>query len=1139
MQGRTNLLSFKTNREEKLLNVDCQIRGKSDIQEALASMTEVEIMEGDNQVFCDQCKKNTDTVLRTAISTLPNVLILSLKRFDLDFTTFETVKLNSRCAFGQTLNMKEYTLDGLEAAEKEDFERGPDDMDIGTDDGATNRADEEYEYKLAGVLVHAGVAQGGHYYSFIKDRSPGSEERWYRFDDEDVTSFDPSAIETECFGGKVKKETKWPNGQVHTVESEQYANALMLFYEKVKPTETPPPSNDDETKVMKPILKDLAMSSGYDAFEPDVKKSNVTHQWQAFLFDTELQAFLKGLLGLCCMPANATEPWKTSVIDMLLTFFFDVLLYSNERPALGEWTRMLEDITRSDKACARVFVAKLASTTKAASANLLRTYLSECPDPPARNAAVRIFTTAFLSCLEVESDEEALRKWTVAWASQCAAIVNFNDAFPCSLEGDWYRYEDPESNDYSPLGAILSFLNVLIEASTRNWRYVPELNTFVRNLAMKGTDLLRSALVESLIPARLVCTIVKNFAPPHLRAAFPGASVTSDVAVSQMRPEANHSPQVMSMGGSHVMNSNDPNYNRGGAPPPDFLTLFEALGCLLGIQGIVHVPLVVEFDDPARCHHITLNDQTVSALRQLFDECCAHGASGMDRLHIEAYLQKCGIDPVNLPGPKIDELVAKFPTTGGNHLSLDGFLAYYQDMVQTNELRVRSCEFILWLSPSRVDTVLTFRCFISQVRSDLHTHGFRPDLSRRPLETRFISVDGRKRTLSTVESVVRDVTLSVGLRVPSLGKLADLGLCTFQFYVGAFSTSEIVSEHLLSAAVWRIDQGHLLVSSLRAINQTPTGWVGNETLNSAIMVLRVMSAVNDDRQSDRINLMMKCTEPAAPNADYGIGLLVASRAFFAARQAHTNYPNEISYAYERYVGILKELLALQSVYHWMSENSSLWAFMNSDVLDTAHRPQQHVRSDESGQRDRGIPGVPVGHHAPSDSDGVPGMHDSEDDEDSRFEDMETYDHGPRKITVEGAGNPAVNGVYVRDGFFERASKFSRRGEYEGMACNFFLFQCNVSNNTKHWYLSIVPNGTDAGTSSDTDFYSAPVNEMCIEFPPHSGWTKSNEGIDPPPILTYHDIAPMDDSDVQRVPGPSGWDKGDQAPHHQMQTYGNM
>jgi ubiquitin carboxyl-terminal hydrolase 9/24 len=303
------------------------------------------------------------------------------------------------------------------------------------------------------------------------------------------------------------------------------------------------------------------------------------------------------------------------------------------------------------------------------------------------------------------------------------------------------------------------------------------------------------------------------------------------------------------------------------------------------------------------------------------------------------------------------------------------------------------------------------------------------------------------------------------------------------------------------------------------------------------MVLRVLSSVPDESQLDRINLIMQCPDSAAPNADYGIGLLVASRTFFAARQAH-NYPNEISYAYERYLGILKELLGLQSVFRWMSENRPLWSFMERDLLDKQHHPPPNFRSDFGGRRDREIPGVPVGHHAPSDSDGMPGMHDSEDDEDSRFEEMESYDHGPRKIVVDGAGSVVVNGIYVRDGSFERASKFSRRGEHAGKVSDFFLFQCNVSNNTKHWFLSIVPEGCIAGTSNDKDFYSAAVNETCIEFPPTNGWKKSAEGLDPPPTLTYHDIAPMEDLGTNRVPGPGGWDKGDQAPRQQMHPYGN-
>ena len=100
-----------------MMNIDCQIRNKSSIHEALSDMCEDEIMEGDNKVLCETCKVKTNTVLRTAISALPDVLVLSLKRFDLDYTTFETVKLNSRCEFGEALNMKQYTLQAKEVLE--------------------------------------------------------------------------------------------------------------------------------------------------------------------------------------------------------------------------------------------------------------------------------------------------------------------------------------------------------------------------------------------------------------------------------------------------------------------------------------------------------------------------------------------------------------------------------------------------------------------------------------------------------------------------------------------------------------------------------------------------------------------------------------------------------------------------------------------------------------------------------------------------------------------------------------------------------------------------------------------------------------------------------------------------------------
>lgn len=571
---------LKTNREEKLLNIDCQIRGKSDIHEALAAMTEVEIMEGSNKVYCDQCKKNTDTILRTAISTLPNMLILSLKRFDLDFTTFETVKLNSRCGFGQTLNMKKYTLEGLESSgdsadTRDDSRMETDDGVLKDSDGSMLLTDDEYEYKLAGVLVHAGVAQGGHYYSFIKDRNNGSEEKWYRFDDEDVTPFDPSLIESECFGGKVKKETKWPNGQVHTVEQEQFANALMLFYEKVKPTPTPEIQGVNDSAAEDESKAKLKTSTGYEAFEPDVVKSNALHRWQSFLFDTELQAFIKGMLGLCrlsvseqklAVSEDQNSSWVRPMVDMILTFVFDVLLYASDVSAVGDWIVTLEELLRFDQDAAAALVQKLAYKTKTVSANWLRTFLIDCPDKMIRQAAVRVFTAATLTYVLSGTEMQALSMWSQAWKEQIdeinRATVEEPQMMPCTLIGGRCSHEDIDkigTGNVSSVGIIISFLNVLLDAIPRCWRFTSESFLFIRNLAQASLDgekrPLQKPLVLAQTPARIAALLARERAPPIIRSTFPAASISQELANVQAKPESNLTVHVVPLTTNNVLHS--------------------------------------------------------------------------------------------------------------------------------------------------------------------------------------------------------------------------------------------------------------------------------------------------------------------------------------------------------------------------------------------------------------------------------------------------------------------------------------------------------------------------------------------------------------------------------------------------------
>ncbi len=718
------------------MNIDCQIRGKSDIYEALSTMCEVDIMQGDNKVFCDKCKKKCDTVLRTAISELPNVLILSLKRFDLDYNTFETVKLNSRCAFGQTLNMKQFTLEGIEAAENAQSEGMGTDIDAMIDAGDDD--DEDYKYRLAGVLVHAGVAQGGHYYSFIKDRSSGNNEgmdKWYRFDDEDVTPFDPSMIEIECFGGKVKKETKWPNGQVHTVESEQFANALMLFYEKVKPSkfeEDVEAENQNEDE--KSSDDSLEMKNGYDIFQSDVREANATHNWHAFLLDTEFQTFLLGMVELCLSSSNTlgdndnmdistpkssplqfsdTEDhhseWCLPILDLSLQFFFDVLLHSAEKDQLNDWVMKLSSCLSHNRKSAKMFVHELAIRTQLVSGNWLRTFCSDCPEENSRGAALQLIANAMKVCAEFPEELKALEAWSDAWSEQMnernESTKRRRTPVPNCLESEWQIYEDcskVQDGLASSIGIIISYVTKLLDLAPRFWRNIPFICALLNEIATlpksSNGDILRKALVAAQVPARLICLATRERSPTLLIDSFPGASVSMEIAEALVKTETNPSSHLLPLTGNSVGMSGGVNPSGANSSMPsatDYTNLFEALASIIGICGTKRTPLIscmVEFKGRAI---VELSKITSDALTSVFNECKSSIGHGMNQGDIQNYMKMCGIDTAAIPQQRIASILNKYSTvtvTDGDknkkYLTLEGFLTYYRDTVQSNEVQV-------------------------------------------------------------------------------------------------------------------------------------------------------------------------------------------------------------------------------------------------------------------------------------------------------------------------------------------------------------------------------------------------------------------------------------------------------------------
>lgn len=168
---------------------------------------------------------------------IPDHLIFHLKRFEFDLHTMVRSKINDTFEFPECIDMRPYTIEYL------------------SDSDPCTTPD---VFQLAGVLVHNGTAESGHYYSYIKDRHEFTEQCnpiWFEFNDSEVSSFDPSTIPTSCYGGT---DFIGPNKELgQPIAFHKSYSAYMLFYERVKPS----PATDSKPSLFKkiPIPRELEM----------------------------------------------------------------------------------------------------------------------------------------------------------------------------------------------------------------------------------------------------------------------------------------------------------------------------------------------------------------------------------------------------------------------------------------------------------------------------------------------------------------------------------------------------------------------------------------------------------------------------------------------------------------------------------------------------------------------------------------------------------------------------------------------------------------------------------------------------------------------------------------------------------------
>eukprot|EP00090_Calanus_glacialis_P047045 TRINITY_DN9530_c0_g1_i3.p1 TRINITY_DN9530_c0_g1~~TRINITY_DN9530_c0_g1_i3.p1 ORF type:complete len:2633 (-),score=502.34 TRINITY_DN9530_c0_g1_i3:271-7929(-) len=227
-------------REQTFMALNLTVKSNN-LQESLAQFVKGELLEGDNAYFCEKCSIKRNTTKRMCIRSLPQTLVIQLKRFHYDWETNRALKFDDFFEFPWVLDMGPYTAEGISAQEDRDNFQSKLSPGLNLN---TSLKDVTNNYDLVGVTVHSGQANAGHYYSFIKDRRGNSvtnanKNKWFKFNDTTVEGFEMTDenLEAECFGGKFKVKKK--EGSSLPEERQRYWNGYILVYEARNDHKTP------------------------------------------------------------------------------------------------------------------------------------------------------------------------------------------------------------------------------------------------------------------------------------------------------------------------------------------------------------------------------------------------------------------------------------------------------------------------------------------------------------------------------------------------------------------------------------------------------------------------------------------------------------------------------------------------------------------------------------------------------------------------------------------------------------------------------------------------------------------------------------------------------------------------------------
>ncbi|XP_033873774.3 ubiquitin carboxyl-terminal hydrolase 34 isoform X3 [Acipenser ruthenus] len=325
---------------EEFYTVRCQVADMKNIYESLDEVTIKDTLEGDNMYTCSQCGKKVRAEKRACFKKLPRILSFNTMRYTFNMVTMMKEKVNTHFSFPLRLDMTPYT---------EDFLMGKCDRKDGFRDEGEAKPAESYEYDLIGVTVHTGTADGGHYYSFIRDIvNPHAykNNKWYLFNDAEVKTFDSAQLASECFGGEMTTKTyDSVTDKFMDFSFEKTHSAYMLFYKRVEMEE----ENGKECKF--DVSSDLLEWIWHDNMQFLQDKNIFEHTYFGFMWQ------------LCSsIPSTLPDPKAISLMTAKLStsFVLETFIHSKEKPTMLQWIELLTKQFNNSQAACEWFLDRMA-----------------------------------------------------------------------------------------------------------------------------------------------------------------------------------------------------------------------------------------------------------------------------------------------------------------------------------------------------------------------------------------------------------------------------------------------------------------------------------------------------------------------------------------------------------------------------------------------------------------------------------------------------------------------------------------------------------------------------------------------------------------------------------------------------------